>query len=53
MTLRWHRSTAPVVRLEHSDPREGYHQDWNTLDSATTVAIEVSNFLGRERAVLD
>ena len=30
MTLRWQSLTAQKL-YEHSDPREGYHQDWNTL----------------------
>lgn len=36
---------------EHSDPREGYHQDWNTL-IYNYGRREVSNY-GRQCAVLD
>ncbi len=43
MTLRLPESDGTNL-YEHSDPREGYHQDWNTL-IYNYGRREVSNFL--------
>ena len=46
--LGWFDGTA---LYEHSDPREGFHKDWNTL-IYNYGRTEVANFLAGQRALL-